>query len=56
MIWITDKKDCCGCNACFAVCPKKCISIPMDHEGFWYPEVDESECIDCKLCEQVVRF
>lgn len=53
MIRITDKKDCCGCNACFAVCPKKCISIPMDQEGFWYPKVNESECIDCKLCEDV---
>lgn len=53
MINIIDKKDCCGCNACFAVCPKKCISIPIDHEGFWYPKVNESECIDCKLCEEV---
>lgn len=53
MIKITDKKDCCGCNACYVVCPKKCISIPVDNEGFWYPEVNEAECVDCKLCEAV---
>lgn len=24
-----------------------------DKEGFLYPEVNLSECIDCKLCEKV---
>ena len=24
-----------------------------DDEGFLYPEVDESVCIDCGLCEKV---
>lgn len=53
MINITNKKDCCGCNACFDACPKKAISLKIDIEGFWYPEVDQSKCIECGLCEKV---
>lgn len=46
-------KNCCGCGACAQKCPKKCISMCEDREGFLYPEVDESRCIDCGLCEKV---
>ncbi len=53
MIKITDKSQCCGCEACRSVCPKKCISMKADKEGFLYPRVDLSQCIDCKLCEKV---
>lgn len=52
MINITDKKNCCGCNACYDACPKKAISLKTDIEGFWYPEVDKSKCIECGLCEK----
>ncbi len=53
MINIQDKKDCCGCNACVQRCPKHCIAMHEDSEGFLYPKVDESLCIDCGLCEKV---
>lgn len=53
MIKVDDKSQCCGCEACRSVCPKKCISMKADKEGFLYPEVDLSQCIDCKLCEKV---
>ena len=53
MIEITDKKDCCGCNACNDVCPKHCISMQSDNEGFLYPTVDKDSCIDCGLCNNV---
>lgn len=53
MINISEKKDCCGCNACYDACPKKAISLKIDIEGFWYPEVDQSKCIECGLCEKV---
>ena len=53
MIDIKDKKDCCGCGACVQRCPKKCISIIEDHEGFLYPIVDKSRCVDCSLCNNV---
>ena len=53
MIHITDKSKCCGCNACVQICPKQCIQIQEDGEGFLYPLVDVDMCVDCKLCEKV---
>lgn len=53
MIDIKEKKDCCGCGACVQRCPKSCISMLEDNEGFLYPEVDKEMCIDCGLCEKV---
>ena len=53
MINILDKKDCCGCASCVQVCPKQCISMTEDYEGFLYPKVDSAACVDCGLCEKV---
>ena len=53
MISITNKIDCCGCNACGDICPKDAITFKTDIEGFWYPIVDKNKCIDCGLCEKV---
>ena len=53
MININNKKDCCGCHACSNACPKQCITMQADKEGFLYPIVDKETCIDCGLCEKV---
>lgn len=53
MIKITDKNQCCGCNACGDVCGKKAISFVTDGEGFWYPKVNKELCVDCGLCDKV---
>lgn len=53
MIRIIDKKDCCGCSACVQKCPKHCIFMVEDEEGFLYPKVDSSICVNCGLCEKV---
>ena len=53
MIEIKDKRDCCGCAACVQICPKHCISLKDDTEGFLYPLVNKNTCINCKLCEHV---
>lgn len=53
MIEIKDKKDCCGCYACVQKCPKYCIRMIADKEGFLYPQVDKAVCIDCGICESV---
>ena len=53
MIHIKEKKECCGCNACVQRCPKQCITMQQDNEGFLYPVVDTATCIDCGLCEKV---
>ena len=53
MIDILDKKDCCGCAACVQKCPKHCISMVEDSEGFLYPSVNTEQCIECGICEKV---
>lgn len=53
MIDITDRERCCGCEACVQRCPRRCITLYEDDEGFLYPQVDEGKCIDCGLCEKV---
>jgi len=53
MIIILDKKDCVGCGACANRCPKQCIAMKEDSEGFVYPNIDKEMCINCGLCERV---
>lgn len=53
MIKIAEKEKCCGCSACAQVCPKQCIRMRIDREGFQYPHVDSRACINCGLCEKV---
>ena len=53
MISITQKQDCCGCNACAQICPKQCITMQEDNEVFLYPRVDTENCIDCHWCEKI---
>lgn len=53
MIEIVSKVDCCGCTACYNICPKTAISMKPDQEGFLYPSVDKKKCIECGLCENV---
>lgn len=45
--------NCCGCTACMNVCPKAAIEMKEDFEGFLYPELDETKCINCGLCQKV---
>lgn len=44
------KKLCYGCGLCTYVCPKKCLELQWDDEGFYYPVVDENRCIKCGCC------
>lgn len=48
-----DKTNCTGCSACYSVCPKQCITMKQDVEGFYYPELLNNDCIDCGLCQKV---
>lgn len=50
MIDRVDKKYCTGCEACVNICPKNCINMRSDIEGFNYPIVDKSKCIYCNKC------
>lgn len=55
MIQVNKKQNCSGCHACMAVCPKKCISMYKDEEGFLYPNIDKDKCINCRLCEKACQ-
>ena len=44
------KEKCVGCKSCEQSCPKHCISMLENKEGFWYPSVDEKTCVECGLC------
>ena len=52
MIQIDKAEDCCGCEACANICPKRCICMEAK-EGFYYPVADASLCVNCGLCEKV---
>ena len=51
-----NKENCCGCSACFSVCPVHAISMETDEEGFLYPSVDENVCVGCFKCMKVCAF
>ncbi len=53
MITINKKENCSGCSACYSACPKNAIKMVADVEGFLYPQVDKTLCIDCGLCNKV---
>ncbi len=50
------REDCCGCTACYAVCPTQAISMQPDEEGFLYPVVDAEKCTRCYRCLSVCAF
>ena len=49
---LAKKQDCTGCTACASVCPRKCIKLVENKQGFLYPKINLKNCIDCKLCVQ----
>lgn len=51
MINVSNK--CTGCSACVLKCPKQCIRLECSREGFLYPIIGQSECINCGICEKV---
>jgi coenzyme F420-reducing hydrogenase beta subunit len=52
MLEIKDKSLCSGCHSCKNICPKHCIEMKIDEEGFYYPHIDKEECVNCNLCIQ----
>ncbi len=51
-----DKTSCFGCEACVQVCTKGAITMQEDAEGFRYPVVDYSLCVDCGCCHKVCPY
>lgn len=53
MIDSENKENCCGCGACESICPKQCIIMEPDEEGFVYPVCNHEKCVECGLCRDV---
>lgn len=51
-IQLASHEACTGCAACVNVCPKGCISMKEDREGFLQPHIDADTCIKCHKCEK----
>ena len=47
------QEDCCGCSACVNICPKQCLELKEDKEGFLQVRLSKHNCIECGLCEKV---
>lgn len=43
---------CTGCSACLAACPRGCISMVRDEEGFPQPSVGDG-CVECGRCSRI---
>ena len=50
---IINNKDCCGCYACYNVCPRNAIDMVENDKGFKQPEINKKKCINCGLCKKV---
>lgn len=49
---LASKEYCTGCTACASTCPKCCIAMVTDENGFLFPVVDAQKCVSCGLCER----
>lgn len=52
-IELLKREKCTGCMACLWKCPKQCISKEYSDEGFWYPKINNTLCINCGVCAKV---
>lgn len=53
MLEIVEKSKCCGCHACYNICPQKAILMKEDELGFRYPVIDKEKCVNCGLCKRI---
>lgn len=50
------RENCCGCSACYAICPTNSIKMKEDSEGFLYPFINKNTCVMCNQCLGVCVF
>ena len=44
---------CTGCGACKNICPKDCISLIENEEGFLHPIINYDKCVKCNKCSDI---
>ncbi len=50
------KNNCCGCTACYNVCTVNAVEMKADEQGFLYPVVNKTKCVNCGKCKKVCPF
>lgn len=48
----TEQKNCSGCGYCQYVCAKHAITLKEDSDGYVYPEINQSLCVECGACRK----
>ncbi len=51
-----NKTECCGCGLCKTICKQNAIKMEKNDEGFLFPVIDASLCIDCGACRSMCAF
>lgn len=49
---LANESVCTGCSACYNSCKHDAIRMISNNEGFLIPDIDNSKCINCNLCER----
>lgn len=52
-ITLAPATSCTGCAACVSACPRHCITMREDREGFLQPHIDTQSCVACHKCERI---
>ena len=47
---------CTGCGNCALSCPRNCIQMLANEEGFLYPYINQNLCIECGKCLNVCQI
>lgn len=48
---ICDTNMCTGCETCLQICTHSAITMQSNEEGFLYPRINPTLCIECGLCK-----
>lgn len=49
---ICSRENCTGCSTCASICPRKCIDMIPDDEGFLRPVIKYDNCVNCGVCKE----
>lgn len=47
---VNDNVNCYGCGICSVACPRQIIKLIHNGRGFYIPQVENEECIECGIC------
>lgn len=51
-----DPRQCSGCGACLAACPRQAIQMIEGSYGCKYPVIDDAACVGCGKCKGVCTY